>query len=56
MAFLMNEMFGSKLKRFSAGGDEDVSKAVEEGGKETQSKSVSMEEFGEYQKQVVEET
>lgn len=54
MAFLMNQMLGSKLKSFTGGGQESSDAAAD--GKETPaSKGMSREEFEEYQRQLVEE-
>ncbi|XP_035994312.1 complexin-4-like [Fundulus heteroclitus] len=55
MAFLMNQMLGSKLKGFSDGGGEGDSKAGADGKETAESKGMSREEFEEYQKQLVEE-
>ncbi|XP_047225258.1 complexin-4c [Girardinichthys multiradiatus] len=55
MAFLMNQMLGSKLKSYSDGGGEGGSKAGEDGKETAESKGISKEEFEEYQKQLLEE-
>ncbi|XP_054914214.1 complexin-4c [Poeciliopsis prolifica] len=55
MAFLMNQMMGSKLKSFADAGGEGGSKAGADGKETAESKGMSREEFEEYQKQLVEE-
>ncbi|XP_005806338.1 complexin-4-like [Xiphophorus maculatus] len=55
MAFLMNQMLGSKLKSFADGGGDGGSKAGADGKETAESKGMSREEFEEYQKQLLEE-
>ncbi|XP_047444885.1 complexin-4c [Mugil cephalus] len=55
MAFLMNQMLGSKLKSFTGGGGQENSDAAAEGKETPESKGMSREEFEEYQRQLVEE-